>query len=231
MMRTLYRYFWLPFYRLWALQHIKHTHQDKFAGLLLQVPAGVFHPGVFFSTPIFISFLKSVDFQGKKVLDIGTGTGILALFAAKNGGIATAIDIHPLAVETARNNAKANGLQLEVLESDLFDRLTPQSFDFILINPPYYPRSPHNFAEHAFFAGENLEYFEKLFAQLPDYLVSKAAPEAENQQSTDIWLILSEDCHFFEIQEIAARNGFYLYKVFEKKHWGERFFVAQADQV
>ena len=230
-MRALFRHFWLPFYRRWALRHIQRSHTFQYAGLQLHVPAGVFHPGVFFSSPIFISFLESMDLHGKKVLDMGTGSGILALFCAKKGAIVTAIDINPLAVETARDNAKANDLQLALLESDLFDQLAPQVFDFILINPPYYPRSPQTFAEHAFFAGENLEYFEKLFAQLPDYLVSKAAPEAKNQRTTDIWLILSEDCHFFGIQEIAARNGFHLYSVFEKKHWGERFFVAQAAQV
>ncbi len=231
-MRTLFRHFWLPFYRRWALKYIQQAHTYKYAGLQLNIPPDVFHPGVFFSSPIFISFLQKIDFQGKKVLDVGTGSGFLALFCAQNGAIATALDINPLAVETARENAQANNLPLEVLESDLFDLLSPQHFDFILINPPYYPRSPHNFAEHAFFAGENLEYFEKLFAQLPNYILpNPAATRDEAQQLTNIWLILSEDCLFFNIQEIAARNNFILHSVFEKKKWGERFFIAQADQV
>jgi hypothetical protein len=86
--------------------------------------------------------------------------------------------------------------------------------------------------EHAFFAGENLEYFEKLFAQLPAYIHPKKANQRiDAPQLTATWLILSEDCHFFKIQEIAARNSFYLYSVYEQKKWGERFFVARADQV
>lgn len=230
-MRTLFRHFWLPFYRRWALRHIQQVHTYQYAGLHLNVPPGVFHPGIFFSSPIFTSFLKNFDFQRKKVLDVGTGSGYLALFSAQKGAITTAIDINPLAVETARGNAKANNLPLEVLESDLFDRLKPQHFDFILINPPYYPRSPQNFAEHAFFAGENLEYFEKLFAQLPNYILPNTAVSGyEGQKLTYIWLILSEDCHFLKIQEIAARNNFMLHSVFEKKKWGERFFIAQADR-
>jgi release factor glutamine methyltransferase len=230
-MRALFRHVWLPFYRRWALRHIERSQTYLYEGLQLHVPPGVFHPGVFFSSPIFISFLKTADFQGKKILDVGTGSGLLALFSAQKGGITTALDINPQAVETARENARTNNLDLKVLESDLFDQLAPQPFDFILINPPYYPRSPHNFAEHAFFAGENLEYFEKLFAQLHDYILPNTAPESEAPPTTHIWMILSEDCHFFEIQEIAARNSFYLHSVFEKKKWGERFFVARAHQV
>lgn len=219
-MRTLFRHFWLPFYRIWALWYIRRERIYGSLGFRLQVPPGVFHPGIFFSSEIFISFLQKIDFQEKKVIDVGTGSGLLALFAAQKGANVTALDIHPLAVETARRNAKANGLHITVVESDLFDRLPAQPFDFMLVNPPYYPRPSHNFAERAFFAGENLEYFEKLFAQLPGY----------SNAETCTWLILSEDCDFLKIKEIAARNGFSLRIVFEKKKWGERFFVAQADQ-
>ncbi|MFN0034134.1 MAG: methyltransferase [Saprospiraceae bacterium] len=217
-MRILFRHFWLPIYRCWALWHIRRERTYVCAGLRLRVPPGVFHPGIFFSTPIFISFLREVDFQQKKVLDVGTGSGALALFAARMGAIATALDINPVAVETARRNAEANGLRLTVIESDVFGSLPFQPFDFVLVNPPYYPRSPRDLAERAFFAGENLEYFEALFGRLPPYL---------NPQ-TRVWLILSEDCDFWGIKEIAARNGFSLRVVFEKKKWGERFFVAQA---
>ncbi len=224
-MRAFFRYAWLPFYRRWALWYVQRERFYTAAGLRLSVPPGVFHPGIYFSSPIFISFLQSIDFQDKKVLDIGTGTGLLALFAAKKGAKVTALDLNPLAVETAVRNAKINDLPIAVLKSDLFDAIPPQSFDFILINPPYYPRRPQNFSEHAFFAGENLEYFEKLFAQLPVYLVWQGP---NNPTNTCIWMILSEDCNFLKMKEIAAKHGFHLQVVFEKKKWGERFFVAQA---
>jgi len=216
MTRALFQLFWLPLYRLWALRYIRRERWAEYSGVRVQVPPGVFHPGVFFSTPIFIKFLQDVDFQDKKVLDIGTGSGLLALFAAQKGGIVTALDIHALAVETTRRNAAVNGLALTVLQSDLFDALPPQPFDFILVNPPYYPRAPRNKAEHAFFAGEHLEYFEKFFRQVPSYITAE----------TKIWMILSEDCDLEKIGQLAEAQGFKAQTLGEQKKWAERFFVV-----
>lgn len=210
------------------MRHLRRERSFHCSGLQVQVPPGVFHPGIFFSTPIFISFLQRIDFQGKKVLDVGTGSGLLALFAAQKGARVTALDINPLAVQTAGENARRNGLELLLLESDLLDRLSAQHFDVVLINPPYYPRKARDLAERAFFAGENLEYFEKLFAQLNAVI---KPPDGLSNERTRVWMILSQDCDYLKIQAIAARNGYSLQQVFERKKWGERFFIAQADSV
>ncbi|GAB4487389.1 MAG: methyltransferase [Saprospiraceae bacterium] len=185
----------------------------------LTIPPGVFHPGVFFSTPVFISFLQKIDFQNKTVLDVGTGSGMLALFAAQRGGLVTALDINPLAVETARRNAAANQLEVEILESDLFKKVPKQHFDIVLINPPYFAANPRDIAAHAFFAGENLEYFKALFQQLPDF----------TSPATQAWMILSEKCELGKIGEIAAANGLKLEIVFEKKKWSERLQILQIN--
>ncbi len=187
----------------------------------MEVPPGVFHPKIYFSTPIFIEFLSNSDFSGKKILDIGTGSGALALFAAKNGATATAIDINPAAVETARKNAAANYLQLAVFQSNMFENLPPQWFDFILINPPFYPKNPKSASDHAFFAGENHEYFEKLFAHLPNFC----------HRETQVFMILSEDCDFEKIQNVAVGFGQNLAVIFQKKKWGERLFVAKINHI
>lgn len=218
-MRRFFRKFWLPFYRKWVLRHIRREQVFRYGHLRLTVPPGVFHPGVFFSTVIFLRFLKKVDFKNKTVLDVGTGSGALALLAAQNGAIATALDINPLAVETVRRNAAANGLSVFTCQSDLFDGWPPQFFEYILINPPYYPLSPKTGAEQAFYAGENLEYFEKLFRQLPGYL----------QATSHVWMILSEDCDLEKIQELAGLYRFRLSIVFEQKKWGERLMIFEAN--
>jgi release factor glutamine methyltransferase len=215
--RFFYKTFWLPFYRAYALRHIRkdrvwHTH-----GLRLHVPTGVFHPGIFLSTPIFLDFLKNIDLQGVTVVDIGTGSGVIALFAAKKGAIATALDIHPLAVATARRNADWNNLPLECLQSDLFSNLPPSSFQYVLANPPYYPLKPKNDTEKAFYAGENLEYFERFFKEVVPFI---------NAQSR-IWMILSEDCDWERIADWAAQAGFFAKKINEKRHWGECIFVGE----
>jgi release factor glutamine methyltransferase len=100
----------------------------------------------------------------------------------------------------------------------VLDALPPlPAFDVALINPPYYPRAPRTAAEHAFFAGEGLEYFEKLFAQLP----SRLRPGAK------VWMVLSEDCDLARIRALAARSGFSWAVVFQQKKWGERFLAVE----
>ncbi|MCK6691409.1 MAG: methyltransferase [Thermoanaerobaculia bacterium] len=219
-MRKLFLWFWLPVYRIWALWYIRGERVYRYEQLRLIIPRGVFHPGIFFSTPVFLQFLKNIDFQRKKVLDVGAGSGVLALFAARQGAEVTALDINPLAVETVSRNAAANGLTLQVLQSDLFGQLPVQPFDYLLINPPYYPRIPENDAERAFFAGENLEYFEKLFRQMPVYIHGQSR----------VWMILSEDCDLEKIQAAARFFHFGLLPVFERKKWGERLIVFEIQQ-
>jgi len=225
-MRKLYRIAWMPLYRWWALRYIRKKQAFQYAGIRLDVPTGVFHPGIFFSSPIFANYLQHVDLQGKKVLDVGTGSGFLALVAAQKGAQVTALDIHPLAVQTTTDNARANGFsrpEMRVIQSDLFEQLPPQAFDFILVNPPYYPKKAQNLAEHAFFAGENLNYFCRFFAQLAAYLHPETA-------QTRVWMIVSEDCAVEKIAQLAQKEGFSMSSIFEKKKWGERFFIFQIDQ-
>ncbi len=71
-------------------------------------------------------------------LEMGTGTGLVAVHAANLGAKVTAVDINPHAVDCARRNAARNNVRLEVVRSDLFDKV-PGSFDVIAFNPPYLP--------------------------------------------------------------------------------------------
>jgi release factor glutamine methyltransferase len=75
---------------------------------------------------------------GRRVADIGTGSGCLALAMAKAGAAVTAVDLSPLALELAGENALALGLSLDLRQGDLcapLDGLEP--FDLLLSNPPY----------------------------------------------------------------------------------------------
>ncbi len=219
MVRALYRRLWLPIYRRYALQKMQETDRFTLAGITVTIPAGVFHPGLFFSTPIFIEFLKRHEFQGQKTVDIGCGSGLLALYAARRGATVIALDINPLSVAATRQNADANQLTLSVLESDLFAQVPSDTiFDIVLINPPYYPKQPTDMAAHAFFAGPQLEYFQALFFQLPEHIHS----------TTKTWMILSEDCDIKQIKAIAHEHHFQILSVFERWHWGERLFVGEV---
>lgn len=71
-----------------------------------------------------------------KVLDMGTGTGIQGIIAAKNGCEVTFSDISSHAILCARQNAKQNNVQGTFIVSDLFSDIKGK-YDTIIFNPPY----------------------------------------------------------------------------------------------
>ena len=79
--------------------------------------------------------------EGDRVLDLGTGSGFLALVASRTAAIVVATDINPRAVRFARANVALNGLQerIDVRQGDLFEPVPGQRFDCILANPPFEP--------------------------------------------------------------------------------------------
>ena len=76
---------------------------------------------------------------GGRVLDLGTGSGAIAVAAAveRPDLIVTAADISPRALDTARTNAKKYGAKIRFAASDLFAALGEETFDFIAANLPY----------------------------------------------------------------------------------------------
>ncbi|MGW8590308.1 HemK2/MTQ2 family protein methyltransferase [Dietzia sp. NPDC055343] len=78
--------------------------------------------------------------EGRRVLDICTGSGVLALEAARLGAREVlAFDLCPAAVECASGNAAASGLPVEVRLGTLQDAAQHGPFDLVVTNPPYVP--------------------------------------------------------------------------------------------
>lgn len=155
-------------------------------GFGLEVQPGVFHPGLFFSSRILGGYLGTLSLAGKRVLDMGTGSGIQALCAARSGALVHAVDLNALAVECARRNVERNTLseRVTVLESDLFSALPADlRFDLIVWNPPFYPRPPRDAARHAWDAGPGYEVISRFAGES----VSRLSPGGS------ILLILSSD--------------------------------------
>lgn len=83
--------------------------------------------------------LKVVEVRsGETFLEVGSGTGLVAVHAAKLGAKVVASDASPHAVACTRRNAARNNVRLEAVQSDLFENVGG-IFDVIAFNPPYLP--------------------------------------------------------------------------------------------
>lgn len=118
---------------------------------------------------------------GTRVLDVGTGSGAIAVtLALETGSRVWATDISPAAAEVAAGNARALGAAVEVVVTDLMAAIAPASMDLVVSNPPYVPltqreglqREVRDFEPHvALFGGQTgFELYERIVADAPRVL-------------------------------------------------------------
>ncbi len=94
-------------------------------------------PGVYPPSEDTFLLLESVV-PGKKVLEIGCGSGILSVFCAKFGSGVMSVDINPLSLDCTEMNARLNSVVLGTQLSDIFENVEGK-YDTIIFNPPYLP--------------------------------------------------------------------------------------------
>jgi release factor glutamine methyltransferase len=210
MMQTLVQMFGGPI-RKGVQWYLSKPRSFTYENISVRVSPGVFHPGFFFSTRFILDFLSKQKLHYKNFLEVGSGSGIISIYAARQHANVTALDINKKAVRDTRENSRRNNAQVIVFESDLFTNVPPAQFDWIVINPPYYPVNPKNEEEYAWNCGANHQYFERLFAGLKSF----------SHQNTNTLMILSEVCDLNTIFDIAKRHGYHFEKILEKKVWAD----------
>ncbi len=99
-------------------------------------PRRAFGTGHHVTTQLLVELLEERIRGGERVLDAGTGSGILAMVALRLGAnAAVAIDLDPTAIECAREDAVANGFGPELeLRVERLEEMTPDSFDVVVAN-------------------------------------------------------------------------------------------------
>ncbi len=214
-MRQLLKKITHPFLKLglWLYYYKPRTYCYNNIGI--KIHPEVFPPQLTLSTKILLNFINDLDLENKTFLELGCGSGIISLFASKKKAKVTASDINQNALAFLTTNAAKNKLTLQIVYSDLFQNLANQTFNYIIINPPYYPKTPKNVKEQAWFCGENFEYFEALFKQLPHHLST----------STYCYMILSQDCDIKKIKAMSYSNAMAFELVLEKKDLAETNYI------
>jgi release factor glutamine methyltransferase len=207
-----------------ALQAFYHWYfstprRYRYQHVRVIVLPGIFAPHLTLSTKVLLQFMDRLELKDKSLLELGCGCGILSVFAASKGARVTSSDINPMAIENVEFNAKKNTVELQTVVSDLFDNLPSRVFDFLFINPPYYPKSPKTMAEKAWLCGKDFDYFTRLFQQLSDI-----------PTKTKIYMVLSEDCEIHHLIKLAKHANLNLDLVKTVSHFWERNFIYQLNQ-
>lgn len=145
-----------------------------------------------------------------RVLDIGTGSGILAITLQRErpSWQITAVDISSAALEVARRNAEDLEADIELVQSDLFQALPPTRFDLIVSNPPYIGRDEPLEPEV-----KDHEPPEALFADEDGLAIyRRIAEDALEWLQPNGWLML----------EMGHRQAGIVRALFEKEGWKHR---------
>ncbi len=191
------------------------------AGLRLVVRPTVFHPRYFLTSEFFAGYIGRLDLDGKRVADVGTGSGILALAAARAGAARVlAIDINPNAARTAGENAAANGLggRVTAVCSNLLSAIAPRPlFDVIISSPPSFPGEPRDLADRAWHAGEDYRHIAALFEQARERLVPGGR----------CYLLLSSDSDIAYLGGLVERAGLRWHVVAERSIVIESFILYE----
>lgn len=149
------------------LKQVKRMKEPKIylvEGVKVKVNPGVFPPAT-------DSKLLAANIQtspGQRILDLTTGCGVFAILAGLQGATGIAVDINPEAVKNAEENFKRYGINIRVLQSDMFDKIPKEQFDQIFVNGPFFEGKIEDILDFACY-GAKL-FIERLFAEVRAYL-------------------------------------------------------------
>jgi methylase of polypeptide subunit release factors len=199
----------------------RRTAVTNVAGFRLTVPPTVFHPKVFLTSKYFAGFIGNLNLAGKTVAEVGTGSGILSLAAARAGAErVVAIDINPNAARAASNNARDNGLgdRVSGVCSNLMSGLAPRPlFDVIITSPPSFPGEPRDLADRAWHAGPGYRDIAALFDQARERLAPGGV----------VYLLLSSDSDLARLGELIHRAHFSAHLIGKRSIFIEDFILYE----
>jgi release factor glutamine methyltransferase len=174
-------------------------------------------------TELLVDYIKHDNPGLKRILEIGTGSGAIAI-ALKSyfpEAVVIATDISTPALEIARQNAKSAGTDIEFMHADIFP-YTETDFNLIVSNPPYisaidYEVLPKEVKDYepqgALLAREEGLYFYRMILEkAADFLAEKGVIFFEiGEEQADSIIQLAEDCGFEDIdiyQDLCGKDRY-----------------------
>jgi len=155
--------------------------------------------GVLTRTGVFlVETLRDLDLQNARVLDLGCGSGIGAVFAAQRGARVIASDVNPDAARNTQINALLSHQEarIETRSGDLFETVRGERFDLILFNPPYYRSAPRNAADAAW---RSPDAFERFLRELPAQLAPRGRARIVLSTDGDVENTLTQASHLNQV--------------------------------
>ncbi|HYF31114.1 MAG TPA: methyltransferase [Chitinophagaceae bacterium] len=221
MVKTLVRYFIGNTYKPLLVKYLSKNRRYTSHGLSLEIPPEVFHPGFFFSTKLLLRAISHYPLKNRSLLELGAGSGLIAMYASREGATVTASDINAVAIEYLHRNSHRNQASIRIIHSDLFTNIPLEAFDLIAINPPYYKKDPHTPGDYAWYCGKKGEYFENLFNGLGNYM----------HDSSIVLMTLCEGCDLDMIGIMATLKGFRLHCIHETNNLLEKNFIFNIEKI
>ncbi|MCU0304397.1 MAG: methyltransferase [Thermoanaerobaculales bacterium] len=167
MTRALWRVVQRLRFALWQRRRHDRLVIEHGLGFPVVVLPGVLNPVLFLTTEVLVRYLDRAPLAaGCSVLDLGTGSGALAVAAARTAGRVVAVDVNPEAVRCARLNLLLNRVEdrCEARLGDLFDSVAGETFDRVLCNPPFHRGTPASDFERALYSNDFAERFAAALA-------------------------------------------------------------------
>jgi len=149
-------------YRLTGKVRYDDFRMERVHGLPFVVTPTVLNPKLTRTGAFFASVLDAqLVSRNAEVLDMGTGSGVCAVFAARLAARVVAVDINAAAVRCAGINASLNQLEhkIDVRHGDLFGPVAGQRFDLVMFNPPFIRGVPRDDRDRAWRSSDVAERF------------------------------------------------------------------------
>lgn len=225
MLQTIFRKISTLLYKPLLAKYLKQPRVYRGKTFKLIILPGVFHPSFFYSTLFLLKYLKKINLNNTTVVEVGAGSGLIAFNMALRAKKVLAIELSQIALQGLNINLQNNSSHipravLQIIESNLFQAITPCVFDYIIVNPPYYPNKVKNENELAWNCGEQFEYFNQFFEQAGNFM----------NNNSKIIMVLSSQCNLVKINEIALDYGFFMHLKATKKYLIEDNYIYEISK-